>query len=534
MLNGIFLLFHQTLRRDAREMRKHVVMGIVVSITCLNLLYAHLFSTFMSVPGLRLFQLTTWMNVVLIGLCGIGTFATAITEEKEENMLGLLRLAGINVVSLLLGKSTSRLVHIFYLLWIQFPFTLLAVTLGGITVSQIVAVYVMLFAFAFFVANVGLLCSVVFPRSGKSSAFVFLILGFFFATVPVGRRALQSLGPNTLIPAKSGLANWMTDCVTFLSPMTLTHQFSEIFDFGYKGGVLNPSVAFMFASGSSLFILAWLVFERCNRDQVVARVRTPFSTRLKQIVLRSKKEQRIDRFGRPWKDAIAWKEYYFSGLHTRKMWVSLLAYLLLIVVIGYIHAHAAGRFPLPPRAHLDAVEASTFFVGLLLCLELAFFCSNLMGQEIHGKTWGAFVLIPQSFSRKFFSKCKGGFLRFFPGLFWLTVCLWELQRLSPRSISIFEEEGFWVLIVEVLIFYQLLVYLSLRLKWSVLPIALAVFWLGNIALIPLLSITESMLSSFLPEYLRIAWIAFYVGGIISFALQIMIVQQLNRVTEQNS
>lgn len=534
MLNGIFLLFHQTLRRDARDMRKHIIMATVVSVTCLNLLYAQLASTFVNVPGLRLFQLTTWMNVILIGLCGIGTFATAITEEKEENMLGLLRMAGINVVSLLLGKSTSRMVHIFYLLWIQFPFTLLAVTLGGITVSQIVAAYVMLFAFAFFVANVGLLCSVVFSRSGKSSAFVFLILGIFLSAVPAGKFAIQSFGINTLIPAKSVLANWITDCVTLLNPMTLPHQFSEIFDFGYKGGVFNPSVAFMLVSGSAFFVLAWLLFERCNRDQVTAQVRTPFSTRLKQIILRSKKGQRIDRFGRPWKDAIAWKEYYFSGLHTRKMWASFLAYFLLIVAIVFIHVYEARRFPLPPRAHLDAVEASAFFVGLLFCLELSFFCSNLLGQEIHGKTWGAFILIPQSFSRKFFSKCKGGFLRFFPGLFWLTVCLWELQRLSPRSSSIFEEEGFWVLIVEVLIFYQLLVYLSLRLKWSVLPIALAVFWLGNIALIPLLSITESMLSSFLPEFLSITWIAFYVGGIISFALQIMIVQQLNRVTEQNS
>ncbi|HEY2082791.1 MAG TPA: hypothetical protein VGI88_08390, partial [Verrucomicrobiae bacterium] len=88
-------------------------------------------------PGLRFLQEMVWVNLIFITLAGLSYFASAITEEKEEMMLGLLRMTNLNPIAILLGKSTSRLIGAFLLLLVQVPFILLAVTLGGVGLLQV-------------------------------------------------------------------------------------------------------------------------------------------------------------------------------------------------------------------------------------------------------------------------------------------------------------------------------------------------------------------------------------------------------------
>src|ERR1017187_976178 len=61
-------------------------------------------------PGLNFLEEMVWLNFVCITLAGLSYFASAITGEKEEMMLGLLRMTDLNSVAILFGKSTSRLV----------------------------------------------------------------------------------------------------------------------------------------------------------------------------------------------------------------------------------------------------------------------------------------------------------------------------------------------------------------------------------------------------------------------------------------
>lgn len=105
--------------------------------------------------GTELFSSIAWLNLLFITCAGAGYFSTAITEEKEEETLGLLQMAGLNHIGILLGKSTSRLIQVMLLLVVQFPFMLLAVTLGGVTTDQILAAYVSVLAFTVLLANLG-------------------------------------------------------------------------------------------------------------------------------------------------------------------------------------------------------------------------------------------------------------------------------------------------------------------------------------------------------------------------------------------
>ena len=108
-----------------------------------------------SAPGRDVFRYMCWVNFFLLNLAGVSFFSTVITEEKEEMTLGLLRMAGISPVGILLGKVTPRLLGVVLLLSVQLPFTILAITLGGVAINQILAAYVALLAFAVLMAGLG-------------------------------------------------------------------------------------------------------------------------------------------------------------------------------------------------------------------------------------------------------------------------------------------------------------------------------------------------------------------------------------------
>ena len=110
------------------------------------------------------------LQMLAITFIGLSYFASAIAEEKEEQTLGLLRMTDLNPLSILLGKSTSRLCGALLLLAAQFPFTIFAVTLGGVSLWQIAAVYCTVGAFIFLLCNVALLGSVLARRTAGAVA----------------------------------------------------------------------------------------------------------------------------------------------------------------------------------------------------------------------------------------------------------------------------------------------------------------------------------------------------------------------------
>jgi len=104
MFAGTLAMLHRALRLDSRLLRTHLFRVSFAGLMYISLIYAWASSSLVGAPGLRLFETMTYLNLVLISLAGISFFATAITEEKEEDTLGLLMLAGINPLGILLGK----------------------------------------------------------------------------------------------------------------------------------------------------------------------------------------------------------------------------------------------------------------------------------------------------------------------------------------------------------------------------------------------------------------------------------------------
>ena len=141
------------MRVDTRLARTHLIRLGFALLILLFVVQVQLDIANYNAPGRDVFRSMCWVNFFLLNLAGVSFFSTVITEEKEELTLGLLRMAGISPVGILLGKVTPRLLGVILLLSVQLPFTILAITLGGVSINQIFAAYVALLAFAVLMAG---------------------------------------------------------------------------------------------------------------------------------------------------------------------------------------------------------------------------------------------------------------------------------------------------------------------------------------------------------------------------------------------
>src|SRR5947209_46324 len=126
----VIVLFSRALRTDTRSLSIYLARAALMGLFVFSLVSTQQLARFgmFGAPGLQFFSGVVAINFWFITLAGLSYFASAITEEKEEMMLGLLKMTGLSPVSILLGKSTSRLLGAVLLLAVQFPFTMLAVT----------------------------------------------------------------------------------------------------------------------------------------------------------------------------------------------------------------------------------------------------------------------------------------------------------------------------------------------------------------------------------------------------------------------
>ena len=102
-------------------------------------------------------------------------------------------MTDISPLALLINKGISRLWMAFLRLAVQLPFTLPAVTLGGCTVRQVVTVYLTVFPFVVLVTGLGLLCSVVLPRSGSAAWATGLVIVLILISPPLTETAVDEL-----------------------------------------------------------------------------------------------------------------------------------------------------------------------------------------------------------------------------------------------------------------------------------------------------------------------------------------------------
>ena len=462
-MRGVFALFNWSLRLDVRSLGPHLLRLLFVLLLMGSVMWSWMNSLTMAAPGLSLFNAICHMNVVLIIFGGIFYFSTTVTEEKEADSLALLRLAGMGPLSILLGKFSSRLIGGLMLLMVQFPFTLLAITLGGVTFHQILAAYIALPAFMVLVASIGLLASIRCHTSGNAAGLTGLLLLLLFVTPAVVHFSLLSqtgglTGPRlSKLPPNPKLER-LIQADEFLFDTSMLKRLEAINATGFAETVFSTQVKFHLGCAAILLFGCWLVFEPSSRDS---------SKPVRGTLFKRTSPLRWLGVSRTWtRQPFAWKEFYFlTGGQTFFVTKFVLFGAIAGVIWWVIQRSPTGV------ARSDFGQTFILIMGCVVLLECCVYAARIYFDEVRWKSLASITLTPNSTKRIAWTKVLGCAIALFPACFWLGVAAYFLQT---QVGAMMREPYSWFMVLQFITFLHLGALFSLYFRWGAMPLAFLV------------------------------------------------------------
>ncbi len=399
MSAGMLALLERSIRVDARSIEQHLLRFLLlisiwgaVSIVALTIPYY-------GASGLRFLSGIVYLNLAFITLLGTTSFSSAISEEKEQGMLGLLLLSGVSPLGILLAKSGGRLIQVLLLIAVQYPFTLLAVTLGGVRHDQVRALYLGLFAYAVMLTGIGLCCSTFTNKSRSASHLAALAVLVYFLLPLVSEQILQN--SLTVSPL------W-TSPLKVVAASSLFLRIGEILATDFHESSFSIQVVTNLAMGAVGF---WLSYGLFHLGLVNL---TPEGT-TRGRVTRSVRFWRWSSPGRPWKNSLMWKDFYFIAGGLPALVIRTVAYISVYPLCFSCVIPLFGGTP-PGMAMEMTVQFICIMTVICLVLETTVLVARSLSQELKSQTFGLLLILPMSAGNVLYSKILGSLLVLTPGI----------------------------------------------------------------------------------------------------------------------
>ena len=466
MMTGTLALLIRSLRTDARLVRSHVFRLVFVGLIYAGLIFALDQSAFIGAPGLRFLRQIAWLNVLLLTVAGATFFSTVITEEKEEGTLGLLRMAGISPLSLLLGKSVPRLLAAVLLLSMQLPFTLLSITLGGVTVHQVFALYAGLAAYLLFISQFGLFASVACRRSRKATWLVFSLLFVFIVAPPYVSMIVSATTTASAVP---WWTEWGLAALGWLARLSIYQRTMGIMQTGFADPIASTQVVSNLIAAGVLFALSWATFDLFNRGEALAGPERGLQWWL---------GQRRGRAPRVWSNPFLWKDFHFMAGGTPMIAAKFLAYSVLIAVLTWSVVELDGRVRGFPRDYLAGCTLGAMLVAA--AVELGMYASRVFHEEIQWRTLPVLLTLPRALPIISYSKLAGCLFGLAPAATLFAAGVLVSPKVLGDAIDDAIRDSTWLfLFTQFIVFIHLTAFLSLFLRWGAAPLSfIGVFVLG--------------------------------------------------------
>ncbi|MFO1041051.1 MAG: hypothetical protein U0941_04650 [Planctomycetaceae bacterium] len=452
MLHGVMTLLGRSLRTDARSLHVSLTRGLILLIIYISLLITVFSRSRFGAPGLQLFRSLVWLNAVFSGLLSIGFFSTSISEEKEEDTLGLMQMAGISPLGIILGKVGGRVWQTLLLIAIQYPFMLLAVTLGGVTKDQVFSACVGIAACTFLFSGIGLLCSTIAARNRTASVLMTLGIAVYFGIPMIASEFLRYLRPNLRATTTT------TAILDGIYNTSLYHRLNAILTSGFGESPWSSQVVTNIAGGIVCYLLSWRLFGVFAHSPVIL-----VSTR--GILAQPRGMLRWFAPGRPGNHPFAWTGFYFVGGGIGGLLLRIAASLL-IFLIGSLITFVGGW-----GWNGDQLSGLLQLLGMLaLTVDISILASRSIHEEVHGQTLQSLVMLPQPVSKTLYAKLGGALLVSLPfiGLMCLTLTF-------PRGVTnidwYFNDHAGWFFSAHFVLVPHLAMVLSLYLRWGIIPLS---------------------------------------------------------------
>lgn len=514
MIRGTLTLLNRSIRGDALKSHAHWARLFSVLVLLVLLFVAHFRSMYAITPGLDFFRSMAHLGIALICLAGVGHFANSVTEEKEEGTLGLLLLANISPLAILLGKSTNRVLSAILIFAAQFPFALLSITLGGITITQIFATYISLAAFLFLIANLALLASVVSRRSSEAAALMVLLLLFVLGGIPALDHFISLLASHGYLSTAGGLGTVLERLTEFHRQASVLQQISRIFEPNGAYSVFGLQVIYSVILGAFFFLLAWLRFRQV--------VWTPESVEPQRVSISTRRRRWFPLNSRTWKVALAWKDFYFIAGGPLLLISKIVLYPVWIALC-FRYSPQIERVTLVPSEQL----ARDSFI-IILAIEVLLLASQFFNTERKLGTLPTLLMLPQSVGQISYAKLLGCSIALLPTVIALLVTEHFLKKTGAGELIVYTKT-MALGVSFILVLSHLTVLCSLISKWGALPLAIGIMLILSMILSPFVAGATRLIAAADQGSLAEASPLIYATAIVCAAIQFEIARRVRLI-----
>ncbi|MCM8537083.1 MAG: hypothetical protein NE334_14180 [Lentisphaeraceae bacterium] len=390
-MNNNLALFKRAILVDSRQLTNYLTWLAAGILLFFFLITLGSFNT--SGLGIKLLSMVAGVNLATIVLSGLVGFSSTITEEKEESTIGLLLMSGISPAALIFSKSMARVTRGLFLILSQLPFVFLAVTLGGVALNQVIALYLTLTSFTIFLAFYCTFFSVICKTTTRAA-----ILAGVFAYL------LTLLAMN----------------VDFIGRMHPFHAYEAILNTGYSDYIFISQVVSNLVISLFFFMLSTCLFSKfaLKEDGTSKTKKTS-----KAVIIRK----------RSWGAAIVWKDFkfYYGGY---KMWA-----ITLIIILGFV------TFTFIDNSGMDFDDFRGVLVGtsvVAIAIQLTFFAQTFISKEFRDLTHSGIFITPKTLGEIFKEKIYAGLLMCLPSIAIFVLCIFpeldlneEVFFIIPMAIS---------------------------------------------------------------------------------------------------
>jgi hypothetical protein len=470
MIRSLPGFFRRSLGVESRRHRTYLVRELLLVATMIAVIAAHVGRAVINAPGRWLFSVLASISAVVILLAGPLYFAAAITEEKENFTLGLLKMTGVRPAGLLLGTATSEMLVAAGFLLAQLPFVVLAVTLGGVSLYQIAEGYVALLAHLVLVSNIALFFSVVCRRGSQAAALTVLALVVFYLGPPTGDGLVRAAVADGLLSPSGAVAVWLGRLFRWGTASSVWSRLSDVLATGFAGPAIGFQAVSNICLGAVAFLASSAVFERATREEVSV------GPRRGRLLGRSPAIARLG-IGRVWGNALVWKDFYFLGGGKGGLVLRAAGIGLIVAVVAAVMALVGEDVGMRKLGSLAATVALVVGVVQLVLLH-----AGVLNREWRWGTVDSLAVLPLSTYAVVRHKLLGCLLALAPAGLWLlagAALAWTRDS----------ETGFWFGLVLpflwVSVLAQLALLTSLLVKRGGLLIAVVAWWLASSVAMPI-------------------------------------------------
>jgi hypothetical protein len=455
----------RSLRLEARLLRTHLFRLVFVFFIYMMMSAAQIQSLMRGAPGLWFFTSVLVLNLIFVTGGGLALFPSAITEEKEENTIGLLMMTGLSPLGILFGKSTARMLQALLLLTVQFPFTLLAITLGGVLMNQVLAAYASLLAYIILLSNVSLLWSVVCKRTGSAAGLTAICIAVYGVVPPIIRGTNLPALIATYPWSQTSWGQWVVRVVDVLRDISVFNRIGDICQTGFADPPIGTQVVTNVAAGLVCFLLSWALFSKFALHSDAQGVARSFWTRPS-----GSKRRRLAP-GRAWINPLIWKDYHFLTGGTAMMGLKLAAFVVLYPALFWYFEWLGSRQGYYGDPWENLIQVHLGIAAAVFGLEACIYASRIFHDEIREQTMVGLLTLPRSIEYVAYSKVAGCLLALVPSVVIVLIDACLLPEGPKQVVDALFHPAFWTGVLVASTFLHMVVLLSLFVKWGALPLA---------------------------------------------------------------